>query len=192
MDPETKANFLANLDKTGNETVVGAGPPGQIMELVSRLPEMVCDNLIAEHQAECDNEDNCVIHDPTVAPYLGTLKAMAMTLARTSSQGNTKATEFLHKSLKQMGREAVKLSRIKEMVESFHPSKSDTRETGMFAIEGDKAKKVLQMLAEAGALPPELAEKFGKSMEETEDETTPPDEMSKDCTFVRNGTTTKH
>jgi hypothetical protein len=186
MDPETRQNLLNNLDQAGNEVIIGAGPPARVMELVSRMPEMIADDLVEEHKHECDSDD-CVMHNPTVAPYLGTLKAMAMVLARTSAAGNVDATRLLYKSLKEMGRKALDLAKLKQTQDTF------MEDSSLVAISGEKAKGFVRLLVESGMLPPELSEKLAKKLEEEDNENTnPPEEMSKDCTFVPNGTSTKH
>jgi hypothetical protein len=182
MDPETRAKLKEHQAAAGNEEIMAVGPPHDMMEMVSRLPEMLSADLVAEHEAECESGDQCVMSDPEVAPLIGTLKAMALVFARASAKGNVDAVQFLRKSLREMGSTALRLCRENKI-----------NDLQGFAIDGEKAEAFMKALLDAGVLPPELAEQIKAKLDKAEDDTTsPPENMDAKCTFVKNGASTKH
>jgi hypothetical protein len=162
-DEKLKTELLANPGTSGIETTIGAGDPNRLMDSISRLPELFAQGLIEEHHKECDEGDQCALNDPDIAPYVGTLKAMAMVYARASH--NIDAVQLLHKSLKDMGRKAL---RVAEM----HKAMAGIDELGenpqAIALGGDKAMAFMKLLADSGLLPPEAAEKIKADMAQAE------------------------
>ena len=201
LDPKQRT-ALVQGPRAGTEEVFAAGPQDDLMQLVSKLPEHLSESLIAEHQEECDNDpDDCLLHDPTVAPYIGTLRAMSMVFARISAEGNTAATKFLHRSLKEMGRAAVRLSERQEAMVKLVALAPDGLEaienngdSGMFAVSGEKAAKFMQALVGTGILPPELEDKIRDQMAAGPDAELelPEDKTDGTHTIIRNGSNTKH
>lgn len=190
MDEATRTAIQAGGRSAGNEEILGVGPPHAVMELVSRLPEMLSDGLVAEHEAECDLGDQCVFSDPKIAPYIGTLRAMAMVLSRVVGSGPN-AARFIHRALNEMTEKAVALAEAKAALPA---GMQEGAEGHLFALGGEKAKKFVKSLLEAGLLPDELADKLRKELAKEEEavDATPPEDMDAKCTFVPNGPSTKH
>jgi hypothetical protein len=194
-DPTLRAQLQAHPQQSGIGTTIGAGDSDRIMEMISRLPELFAEGLIKEHHKECDDAD-CMLNDPNVAPYVGTLKAMAMTYARATS--SIEAVQLLSKSLKDMGRKALRAAEVRAAQQEILKDlgSEDLNDAQVMALGGDKALKFMQLLAESGLLPEEASEKIKADMAKHEGHTSTGMDVEehtsgRNVTVVKNGPSTK-
>jgi hypothetical protein len=191
-DPQLRATLEANPKQSGIETTIGAGDPNRMLETVSRLPELFSQSLIQEHHQECQEED-CSLNDPEIAPYIGTLKAMAMVYARASR--NLAATQLLVKSLKDMGRKALRVAELHEGARQ-ELGGNDLEDAKVMALAGDQAMQFMRLLAEAGLLPEEATTKIRADIAEYEKRAGTGMDVEehtsgKKVTVIKNGPSTK-